>query len=214
MKILLFIVIVIAGVAVLIIKGRQPRVTVQTVSGEPSPSADFPPKPKWKPDIPVDLDRISKAFRHYSDNKMAFAIFENGTCVPVDEESKQQEQDAIAALNELFHQHPDFIPMSMDDGNWMISHSDIAYSICLADEVEANWKTIDEKHLDALARDEVLLNAEKKPNVFDKNGKVGLFGRARWFMDCQNPKVVRIEIPDSQQSVPGYPPQGVGSPEP
>ena len=199
MKILIIIVIGIAVVAVLVLKGRQPRVTVQPVSGEPTVSDDFPPKPKWKPDVPVDLARLTKAFRHYSDNKMTFAVFENGTCVPVDSESEQPEQDAQAVLHDLFHRHPDFNPLAMDDGNWMVSHSDAAYSICFADEVEANWETIDKNHLDALARDEVLLNAEQKPNVFDKKGKIGLFGRARWFMDCQNPKVMRIERPDSQQ---------------
>ena len=125
-------------------------------------------------------------------------MFENGTCVPVDVESKKQEQDALAVLDELFNQHPDFNSLSMDDGNWMVSHSDAAYSICFTDEVEANWETIDKNHLDALAKHEVLLNAEQKPNVFDKRGKIGLFGRARWFMDCQNPKVVRIERPYSQ----------------
>jgi hypothetical protein len=200
MKILIIIAVLVAIAAVLILKGRHPRVTIQPVTGEASPTADFPPKPKWKPDIPIDLDRIAKTFRYYSNNKRTFAVFKNGTCVPVDAESKQQEQDALAVLDELFNRHPDFNPLSMDDGNWMVSHSDAAYSICFADEIEANWETINKNHLDALAKDEVLLNAERKPNVFDKRGKIGLFGRARWFMDCQNPKVVRIERPDSQQS--------------
>jgi len=198
-KILLLTIIVVAVAVLLILKGKQPRLNVKPVSGEPSLSADFPPKPKWKPEIPVDLDRIAKAFRYYSDNKRTFAVFENGTCVPVDAGSNQQEQDALAVLDRLFKRHPDFNPHSMDDGNWMISHSDSAYSICFADEVAANWEAIDKNHLDALARDEVLLNVEHEPNVFDKRGKIGLFGRARWFMDCQAPKVVRIERPDSQQ---------------
>ena len=37
---------------------------------------DFPPKPKWKPDItPVDINRTIKTFIYYTDNKRAFAIF-------------------------------------------------------------------------------------------------------------------------------------------
>ena len=198
MKILIAILIMAAIAAVLVLWWRQARVAVHPVSGNPSPPADFPPKPKWKPDIPVDHDRIAKAFLYYSSNKISFALFENGTCVPVDTESKQPEQDALAVLDGLFHQHPDFNPLAMDDGNWMVSHSDAAYSICFANEIESNWETIDRNHLDALAKDEVLLNAERKPNVFDKRGKVGLFGRARWFMDCQNPKVIKIVRPGSQ----------------
>lgn len=199
MKVLIAIIVVGAVAAALLLMRKQPEEAGRPISGEKAVPDDFPPKPKWKPDVPVDLDRIAKAFRYYSDNKMTFAVFENGTCVPVDAESKQPEQDAQAVLHELFHSHPDFNPLAMDDGNWMVSHSDAAYSICFADEVETNWETIDKNHLDALARDEVLQNAEQKPNVFDKRGKIGLFGRARWFMDCQEPKVIRIERPESQQ---------------
>lgn len=198
MKIVIIIVVAIISVAVYIMKNRQPRVTVRPVSGNASPPADFPPKPKWKPNIPVDVERITKAFRYYTDNKLTFAVFKNGTCVPVKPESTQPEQDAVTVLDGLFRQHPDFNPLTMDDGNWMITHSDAAYSICFADEVESNWDAIDKNHLDAIARDEVLLDAKLQPVVFDKKGKIGLFGRARWFMDCEEPKIVRIVRPDSQ----------------
>jgi len=194
------VIVLIASVvaALFIWKNTQPRVTVHRVSGNGSPPADFPPKPKWKPAIPVDVERIAKAFRYYTDNKRTFAVFKNGTCVPVKPESTQPDQDALAILDSLFHRHPDFNPLSMDDGNWMITHSDAAYSICFADEVSSNWDMIDRNHLDALARDEVLLDAKLKPVVFDKKGKIGLFGRARWFMDCQEPRIVKIERPDNQ----------------
>jgi len=200
MKILIIVLVLLAIAALLMFRGRQPRTTTQSATGEPTVSDEFPPKPKWKPVIRVDHDRIAKAFRYYSDNKITFAVFQYGTCVPIDAESTQQEQDALAVLDDLFHRHPDFNPLSMDDGNWMVSYSDAAYSICFEDEVEANWETIDRNHLDALAKDEVLLNAEQQPNVFDKKAKIGLFGRARWFMDCQTPKLLRIERPDSQQT--------------
>ncbi|MEJ2110642.1 MAG: hypothetical protein P8Z37_12170 [Acidobacteriota bacterium] len=201
MKILIIILIIAAVAAVatvLILRYKQPRVTSQTVAGNPESPIDYPPKPKWKPQIPVDLDRIVKTFQYYSDNEKVFVVFENGTCVPIDADSNQPEQDALALLDRLYHQHPDFNPILMDDGNWMISHSDVAFSICFADEIESNWEIIDKNHLDALARGEVLLNAKQQPNVFDKRGKVGLFGRTRWFMDCENPKVVGIEGLDSK----------------
>lgn len=201
MKLYIIPIVLLLIVAAVVVRSRLRR--------SPSPTAqrpsdtDFPPKPEWKPNIPVDVDRVAKTFLHYTDNKVTFAVFENGTCVPFDSESSQPEEDAQAVLEGLFHQHPDFKPISMDDGNWTVTYSDAAYSICFADVIESNWKTIDENHLRALATAEVLLNANQEPNVFDKRGKIGLFGRARWFMDCQDPKVVRIVRPDGQPSTEG-----------
>ena len=42
---------------------------------------DFPPKPKWKPTVPVDIPRTVKTFAYYTDQKRAFAVFTHGTCV-------------------------------------------------------------------------------------------------------------------------------------
>ena len=162
--------------------------------------SNLPPLPKWKPDIPIDIDRIAKTFDYYCDNNAFFAVFENGTCVPVDMNSSHPEQDAMAILDDLFHMHPDFNSLSMDDGNWMITYSDRAYSICFTDEIEEHWDLIDSRHQDCIAEYEVLLNADQKPNVFDKRGKIGLFGRARWFMDCLNPNVIKVIRPTPDSS--------------
>lgn len=197
MKILILILVVSIIVGVVIIINQQPSQPTRPDPSINDTSEDFPPKPKWKPTIPVDIERIVNTFRYYSNNKITFAIFENGTCVPIDGESEQPEQEALIILDQLFHQHPDFKPLAMDDGNWMVSYSDKAYSICFANEVESNWETIDSNHLEALATDEVLLDANQQPNVFNKTAKIGLFARARWFMDCQNPRVVKIIRPSN-----------------
>jgi len=196
MKILIPILIIVM-IAAVIFWLKQSRSETQTVLNEHTLD-DFPPVPKWKPDIPVDINRIVRTLRYYAGPQACFAVFKNGTCVRVDPTSTTPQEDALAQLDAIFHQHPDFNPLLMDDGDWMVSHSDIAYSICFADEIDKNWEAIDANHLDALARAEVLLNSEQQPNVFDKRGKIGLFGRARWFMDCQNPIVIRIEKPESQ----------------
>lgn len=81
-----------------------------------------------------------------------------------------------------------------------MSYSDQAYNVCFADEVAKNWEYIEKNHLDGLARAEVLLTAKGEPNKFDKRGKIGLFGRAKWFMDCQSPTVVRMVKPEGQPS--------------
>jgi len=155
---------------------------------------EFPPMPKWKPSIKPDLKRIIKTFKYYSSNKVNFVVFENGTIVPLDNDSKSYENDAKSILTKLFYFHPDFNPLQMDDGNWLISMSNNAYVICFKDVIEKNWVYIDKNHLDGLATSEVLLNSQNKPNIFDERGKIGLFGRAYWFLDAISTKVKEIVV--------------------
>ena len=81
----------------------------------------------------------------------------------------------------------------MDDGNYTVSFSrPNCFAVVTRAEFEKNKNYIVKNHLDGIVKDEVLLNAEKKPNVFDERGMIGLFGRARMFMDAENPTVVKI----------------------
>ncbi len=155
----------------------------------------FPPVPKWQPNIPVDIERTVQTFAYYSNRQIPFAVFAHGTCVIVDPKSSDMESDAKSILDKVFNFHPDFNPMNMDDGNWLIEYSQPAYSIVFKSEVESNWKYIDQNHLDGLATEEVLLNAKHEANKFDPIGKIALFGRARMFMDARSPIVVRIWKP-------------------
>lgn len=157
--------------------------------------ADFPPKPKWKPTVPVDIPRTVDTFGYYTDRKRAFAVFKNGTCVLLPEGCKDAEKDAKEILDKVYHYHPDFNPQAMHDGNFMVSYSQPAYSVVFKDEVEAHREYIDQNHLDGIVRAEVLLNAKGEPNKFDERGKIGLFGRARMFLDAQSPTVVQVWRP-------------------
>jgi len=157
---------------------------------------DFPPKPKWKPNLPVDTERTIQTFAYYSDRKRTFAIFQNGTCVLIPDGSSAPESAAKEILNKVYNYHPDFNPKAMDDGNFMVSYSQPAYSIVFKDEFEKNRAYIDQNHLDGLTRDEVLLNAKGEANKFDERGKIGLFARSRMFLDAQNPVVVKIWKPN------------------
>ena len=85
----------------------------------------------------------------------------------------------------------------MDDGNWLVGYSGRAFSVVFSDDVQKYWSVIVERHLDAVAEHEVLLGSVLAPNVFDTRGKVGLFGRAYWFMDAQEPEVVRVVLPNT-----------------
>lgn len=152
---------------------------------------ELPPKPKWKPTIPVNHEQIIERFSYYSNGKIPFVVFEYGTCVPVDSTSTNMEQDALAILHDLFNQHADFNPMPMDDGNWMVSMSGGAYSVCLIDEIKNHWSYLEQNHLEGLAAHEVFLNENQEANQFDERGIIGLFGRARWFMDAEAPSVYK-----------------------
>ena len=157
---------------------------------------DFPPKPKWKPNVPVDIERTIQTFAYYSDKKKTFAVFENGTCVVIPDGSSNVENSAKEVLDKVYNYHPDFNPQTMDDGNFMVSYSQPAFSVVFKDEFEKNRDYIDQNHLDGVVRAEVLLNAKREPNKFDDIGKIGLFARARMFLDAQNPVVVKIWTPN------------------
>jgi hypothetical protein len=159
---------------------------------------DFPPKPKWRPDLTIDIEEIYNKAKYYTESKLQFAIFENGTVVMFPKKTENIEAEAKSSLNKIYTAHPDFNPSQMDDGNYIIQYIEPAFTIVFKNEIEKNWEYIGANHQDALCGDEVLLNSKNEPNTFDILGKIGLFGRAKMFMDAQFPKVVRIfDLPET-----------------
>lgn len=156
----------------------------------------FPPKPKWKPTIPVNVDLIEKTLSYYSDNKKSFVIFKYGTAVLFDAHSATPEEDAKKRLKEIFLAHPDFHPQLMDDGNYSVGYSQPAYSVVFKEEFETYKDYIDANHLDGLCVDEVLLDGQGRPNQFDERGKIGLLARARMFLDAQAPVIAIVHRGD------------------
>lgn len=191
---IIIIVLAAIGAIVFFVANRKPSVSAKIDSGK-LPD-DFPPKPKWKPNVPVDIDRTIQTFAYYSDKKRTFAVFQNGTCVLIPDGSSNLESAAKEILNKVYNYHPDFNPQSMDDGNFMVSYSQPAYSVVFKDEFERNRDYIDQNHIDGVVRAEVLLNAKGEQNKFDDIGKIGLFARSRMFLDAQNPVVVKIWKPN------------------
>ena len=160
---------------------------------------DFPPKPKWKPIISVDLSVIADRANYYTDRKKTVVIFHFGTCVVLPAESSKPEEEAKSVLDRVYNYHPDFNPQIMDDGNFIVTYSQPnCFSIVTKQEFEKNRDYIRQNHLDGVVSDEVLLNAEKKPNVFNDRGMIGLFGRARMFMDAQHPEVIQVLRPEKE----------------
>ena len=159
---------------------------------------EFPPVPKWKPNLPVDLDLIYEKAKYYTGEKLQFAIFENGTVAFFSTNVDRLEDNAKISLDKIYNAHPDINPMTMDDGNYLIEYSQPAFTIVFKDEIEKYWDYIDNNHQDGICRAEVLINAQGQHNVFDTLGKICLFGRAKMFMDAQAPKVVRVFNPVGQ----------------
>ncbi|TVZ56921.1 hypothetical protein OD91_2223 [Lutibacter sp. Hel_I_33_5] len=151
---------------------------------------DFPPKPKWKPNLPIDLNLILEKSKYYTDKKIQIAVFENGTVIMFPERVSDINSSAIEILDKIYNAHPDFNPTEMDDGNYTIQYNEPAFNIVFKDEIENHWKYIDENHLDGICTAEVLINSNGEHNVFNEIGKICLFGRSKMFMDAQKPKVV------------------------
>ena len=87
------------------------------------PGDDFPPKPKWKPNVPVDIETVADRAVYYTNHQKTIVIFQNGTCVVLPRESAQPEADAKDVLSKVYNFHPDFNPQLMDDGNYTVSFS-------------------------------------------------------------------------------------------
>lgn len=158
-----------------------------------APPKRFPPVPNWRPDIKQPIDKIIDRIKYYFNESRDFAVFENGTCVILDEGLSDGEADTFAkeVLSKIYNYHPDMNPLNMDDENILVRYNHPAVNVVLNEVVRENWTEIERRHQEALATDEVLITPLGH-NVFDDFGKKALFGRCFMFMDAQNPKVEKI----------------------
>jgi len=159
----------------------------------PAPALEL--KPKWKPDLPIDIPRTVKTFAYYTNGKAPFVVFQHGTCVQLKPGSKAPEADAKVVLDKIYRFHVDFNPLPMDDGNWLISYPKPAYSIVFQDEVKKNRAYIEKHHMEGLVPGEVMVGPKGQANKFDLRAKIALLGRARLFLDITHPKVAKIYRP-------------------
>jgi hypothetical protein len=151
------------------------------------------PVPSWKPSFGQSLDRVVERIAYYTDGKRDFVIFQNGTCVILEDDLSDTEAKAVSlkVLSDIIHFHPDMNPSPMDDGNVLVRYNHPAANVVLRDVAEAHWAEIEANHLQGLAPSEVLMTPQGQ-NRFDRVGKQALLGRAYMFMDAQAPRIVRI----------------------
>lgn len=157
---------------------------------------NFPPIPNRQPNLSIDIDLIYEKAKYYTGHKLQFAIFQNGTVTYFENKVDNIEDSAKSSLDKIYNFHPDFNPLTMDDENYLITYSQPAFTIVFKNEVEKNWEYINKNHLDGICRDEVLINAQGQQNVFDRIGKICLYGRAKMFMDAQAPKIIKTFDPN------------------
>lgn len=83
-------------------------------------------------------------------------------------------------------------PIAMEDGNYLVEYSQPAFTIVFKEEIEKYWDYIEKNHQDGVCKDEVLIDGQGQRNVFEKTGKICLFGRSKMFLDAQKPRVLRV----------------------
>jgi hypothetical protein len=120
-------------------------------------------------------------------------VFTNGTItiLPNDLSEDAAAAHAEEALHQVFHAHVDMKPLPMKEGNFLIHYNHDVVSVVLEQIIQEHWDEIQQKHLHALATDEVLITP-LGPNKFDDLGKKVLFGRCYMFRDAPQPKVIQV----------------------
>ena len=155
----------------------------------------FPPIPKWRPNTPINHDKILETAKYYTNGKLQLGVFKYGTVAFFSTPISDIEAASKIFLDKIYNFHPDFKPLTMDDGNYLVEYSQPAFTIVYQDELESHWAYIEKNHHQGICTDEVLINGNGQHNVFDRIGKICLFGRAKMFMDAQDPEIVKTFDP-------------------
>ena len=161
----------------------------------PEEKKRFPPIPQWRPDTPIDFDLILKTARYYTGDKLQLGIFKYGTVAFFSTRIDNIEEESKICLDKIYNFHPDFKPLTMDDGNYLIEYSQPAFTIVFKQELDNHWDYIEKNHQQGVCTDEVLIDRKGRRNVFDSIGKICLFGRAKMFMDAQDPQIIKTFDP-------------------
>jgi hypothetical protein len=126
---------------------------------------------------------------------LQLGLFKYGTVAFFSTRIDNIEEESKICLDKIYNFHADFNPLTMDDGNHLIEYSQPAFTIVFNNELDNHWDYIEKNHRQGICTDEVLINKKGQHNVFDRIGKICLFGRAKMFMDAQDPQIVKTFDP-------------------
>lgn len=155
--------------------------------------AQFPPVPSWRPDFRVSNATVLDRMVYYTNDTRDMVQFSFGTTVLIPDglDDEEARRFALDALSGIVNYHPDFSTSPMDDGNITISYRYPAYNVVIPEFLEPYMDTIRQRHLEALADEEVLVTP-MGTNVFSDPDMMALYGRTFMFMDATDPVVETI----------------------
>lgn len=79
---------------------------------------------------------ILEKAKYYTGEKLQIAVFKYGTIVIFPERVSDIYSSALKTLDLVYNSHPDFNPVEMDDGNYLIEYTQLAFMIVFKDEIE------------------------------------------------------------------------------
>jgi hypothetical protein len=166
------------------------------------------PKIKRITEYSIDIEKTAKTLDYYLNGKSSFIILKYGTLIGIYDHQNPIDAQRIVAerFQSLFQKDVGFNPFPMDDSNWLVeylhpnqpNHKYNVVSIIFHEEVLRYKQEIDHSYLNYIAGDELFLDKDGQPKPFDERGKVGLFARARLFMDARDPKIIKIWNPQTK----------------
>lgn len=164
-------------------------VTTEFLSSEPeSAVVDVAKKPGEDP-------RLMQFCINNMKSNRAFVVFQNGTCIIVENESSSDKIREIA-LNKLVRTaKPDakFVCSPIENHNLIVSYSEPVFHLRFADEMSKHRISIDTDFKRFLTKQEISeIPAHWQPPF---HAKVGLRSRARLMMDAENPVIAHIIAP-------------------
>lgn len=144
---------------------------------------------KWYADWPTDIQNLSEKSVELVSDEHSVAIFENGTCVVVNEPVENSEEVALNVLLIAADPNADFEIEHLPNSNYKVVFSPSVFAWIEAKHVASYKNTILEKAIEGLSEKEVNeLNGRKLP----LEARIGILARSRLLEDSNVSNVVEV----------------------
>ena len=178
---------------VALFSGQEAMASGPSDTSRSRPELADTPVPGWRPSFRASNEDLLARMVYYTNGQRDLVVFRYGTIVilPDGLSDSEARQFAAEVLAQIYSYHPDMNPLPMDDGNIVVQYNHPAVNVVLEDFIRPHLEEIRSRHLDGLARAEVLVTPAG-PNVFDDLAMKAIYGRTFMFMDAQAPKVETV----------------------
>ena len=140
----------------------------------------------------VDLEKTAERMQFFSDRKLYFVLYENGTCIFM----KQNDRVSVicnAAMDVVAGSPPDFSVRDMKDGNYLVAFKDPVHALVLREEFERDRPLVEANEANLKLPSEALAAPK---GTSPAHLLVGLYARARLFADLRDRRVHRTVEPN------------------